>query len=131
MLRMPTGSVRLLYGGQSTEERADAISLLGPGCQDRPAALVGIAKTGGLGLDLSGASTTVYVSNDYSLMVRQQSEARVLGPNQKRPCAYFDFAATGPAGQQTVDHLVLKALRRKDDLAGWGAARWAQELRGE
>jgi hypothetical protein len=131
MLRMPTGAVRLLYGGQTTEERAEAIALLGPGCADRPAALVGIAKTGGLGLDLSGASTTVFISNEYSLMVRDQASARVLGPNQKRPCAYFDLVATGPAGQKTVDHAVLKALRGKADLAGWGAARWAAELREE
>ena len=105
--------------------------MLGPGCPDKPAALVGTAKTGGLGLDLSGASTTVYVSNDYSLLVRQQSAARVLGPNQKRPCAYYDFVATGPAGQKTVDHMVLKALRGKDSLAEWGAARWAAELKEE
>lgn len=105
--------------------------MLGPGCQDRPAALVGTAKTGGLGLDLSGASTTVYASNDYSLMTRTQSAARVLGPNQKRPCAYFDIVATGPAGQKTVDHTVLKSLHGKEDLAGWGAARWAAALKEE
>jgi SNF2 family DNA or RNA helicase len=130
-LRMPSGSVRLLYGGQTPEERSEAIALLGPGCIDRPAALVGIAKTGGLGLDLSGASTTFYVSNDYSLMTREQSAARVLGPNQKRPCAYYDLVATGPNGQKTVDHAVLKALREKDDLASFGAARWAAVLKEE
>jgi len=129
--RLGVDAVKLLYGGQSPEERSEAIRLLGPGCPDLPAALVGIARTGGLGLDLSGASTTVYVSNEYSLMVRQQSAARPLGPNQKRPCAYFDFVATGPQGQKTVDHTVIKSLRGKEDLAGWGASRWAQELRGE
>lgn len=122
---------RLLYGGQTPEERTEALTLLGPGCVDQPAALVGIARTGGMGLDLSGASTTVYVSNDYSLMVRQQSEARPQGPNQTRPCAYFDFVCTGPEGQRTVDHTVLKALRGKEDLAAWGAMAWAESLRAD
>lgn len=122
---------RLLYGGQTPEERTEAVRLLGPGCEDRAANLVGIARTGGLGLDLSGASTTGYVSNDYSFIVREQSEARPLGPNQKWPCAYFDWVATGPDGQRTVDHTVLKALRGKEDLASWGATAWAAALREE
>lgn len=122
---------RLLYGGQTPEERTAALRLLGPGCEDRAASLVGIARTGGLGLDLSGASTTVYVSNDYSNVVREQSAARTQGPNQKHPCAYFDLVATGPAGQKTVDHTVLKALRGKEDLASWGSAAWAAALREE
>ena len=84
-------------------------------------------------LDFSNLApgTTVHVSNEYSLLARQQADARPLGPNQKRPCAYFDFACTGPAGQRTVDHVALKALRGKEDLASWGAARWAQALREE
>lgn len=123
--RVPT---RLLYGDQTPDERAEAVQFLGPGSPERAAALVGIAKTGGIGLDLSGASTTAYVSNEYSHVVRAQADARVLGPNQRRPCAYFDFVATGPEGQKTVDHAVLRALQKKEDLATWGAARWAAEL---
>jgi non-specific serine/threonine protein kinase len=127
----PRGETALLYGGQDEDERAAAIALLAPGSPDRAANLVGIERTGGMGLDLSGASTTVHVSSDYSLMSREQADARPLGPNQKRPCAYFDFVATGPKGEKTVDHVVAKALRNKEDLAAWGGARWAAELEAE
>jgi hypothetical protein len=61
-------------------------------------------------------------------MWRQQADARPLGPNQKEPCAYFDFVATGPKGEKTVDHVVVKALRGKEDLASWGGDRWARAL---
>ncbi len=127
----PRGETALLYGGQDEEVRAAAIALLGPRCEDRAANLVGIERTGGMGLDLSGASTTVHVSSDYSLMSRQQADARVLGPNQKHACAYFDFVATGPKGEKTLDHVVVKALRAKENLAAWGAERWARELEEE
>lgn len=120
-----------LYGGQSEEETDAALRLVGPRCEDRAAALVGIPATGGVGLNLAGASTTSYLSNDFSLITRTQSEFRVQGLEQKRPCAYFDFVATGPDGQKTVDHVAVKALRGKDDLANWGAARWARAIEEE
>lgn len=122
----------LLYGSQRADDRKRALHLLhpqtaGPG----PAIVVGTARTGGFGLNFAAASTMVYVSSDYSLVTRRQSSARILGPDQKRPAAYFDVVATGPDGQRTVDHAVLKALRKKEDVASWTAGQWARVLKEE
>ena len=125
----PVCATRLLYGSQKPEERSAALALLGPGCdRTKPAALVGVARTGGMGLDLSGAATVVFVSNEYSLLVREQAEARPLGPNQLEACAYFDVVAQGPKGQRTIDHAVLEAHHTKQDLAAWTAREWVKAL---
>jgi hypothetical protein len=39
--------------------------------------------------------------------------------------------ATGPQGQRTVDHLIMKALREKADVANWTASAWIRALREE
>lgn len=122
----------LLYGGQHQDERTRALRLLSPSTTVAgPVVVVGTAKTGGFGLNFAAASTMVYVSNDYSLVTRRQSSARILGPDQKRPAAYFDVVATGPDGQKTVDHSVLKALRKKEDVSSWTAGDWARALMEE
>jgi hypothetical protein len=71
------------------------------------------------------------VSNDFSLFTRQQSEDRTHRPGQHHPAAYHDIVAEGPRGQKTVDHVVLKALREKLDIATWTSAAWVRALREE
>lgn len=131
-LRASVGSTALLYGGQHADERKRALRLLHPRTAPATAvAVIGTARTGGFGLNFAAASTMVYVSSDYSLVTRRQSSARILGPDQKVPAAYFDVVATGPDGQRTVDHAVLKALRKKVDVATWTAGDWARVLKEE
>ncbi len=122
----------LLYGEQRPADRDRAIKLLNPHTSPAgPVVVVGTAKTGGFGLNFAAASTMIYCSNDYSLVTRRQSGARILGPDQKRPASYFDVVATGPAGEKTVDHTVMRALRRKEDIAAWTVGQWAQALKEE
>jgi hypothetical protein len=127
-------NVDLLVGGQNEADRASAVSLLAPagvwrGSRVRGAsALVGTERTGGMGLDFSGASCAVHVSNGYSRMMRLQADARILGPHQGGTAAYFDVVAEGPAGQKTIDHVVLSALRDKRDLASITAREWGEIL---
>jgi SNF2 family DNA or RNA helicase len=116
-----------LYGNQSVDERKEAIALFSRPDEDpnsSPAMLVAQPQAGGFGLNLVAADTVVYLSNDFNLATRLQSEDRVHRPGQTRHVLYVDIIATGPAGQRTVDHEVVKALRNKADLARWTASAW-------
>jgi len=117
-----------LYGGQTAAERETAISVfstVGGG----PALLAAQPQAGGYGLNLVAADTVVYISNDFNLATRLQSEDRVHRPGQTRSVLYLDIIATGPAGQKTVDHEVVKALRRKEDLARWTTNAWREAIK--
>jgi uncharacterized membrane protein len=98
---------------------------------DAAVVVVGTARTGGFALNLAAASTIMYVSNDWSRVVREQSGARILGPDQRYPAAYFDVVAEGPDGQKTVDHVVLKALRDKKNVASLTAVEWRNTLESD
>lgn len=116
-----------IYGGQSKAEREDAIR----GFQERmaiPAIMIAQPHAGGFGLNLQVATEAIYLSNDYSLGVRLQSEDRCHRPGQTSNVLYTDVIAVGPKGQQTIDHLITKALRSKEDLSRMTCARWRREL---
>jgi SNF2 family DNA or RNA helicase len=123
-------TVGRLWGGQKPQERLDVLRLLDPRTAPAgPVLVVGVPKTGAFGLNLTAAHTVMYISNDYSLMVRAQSEDRVHRPGQRHVVSYYDVVATGPQGQKTVDHTVLKALVEKQNLATWTTSAWLAELR--
>lgn len=82
-----------------------------------------------MGLNLTAAHTVVYLSNDYSLKTRLQSEDRVHRPGQRNVVSYFDVIAVGPNGQRTIDAAIVKALRDKNDLASWTTGAWVAALR--
>ena len=126
-------TVGKLWGGSSTADREATLSLLHPHSAkaDEAAIVVGTQSTGCMGITLAAAATEVYVSNDFSLNVRVQSEDRNHRPGQTRPVSYFDVVATGPDGQKTIDHLVLKALRKKQNLADLTASAWVDALQQE
>lgn len=119
-----------LYGGQPKHDRELAVKTFSvPGGSRR--VLVAQPHAGGHGLNLIAADQCVYLSNDFSLGIRLQSEDRCHRPGQVNPVTYVDCLATGPQGQHTVDHAVLKALRSKEELARWTTARWRKELNNE
>jgi SNF2 family DNA or RNA helicase len=121
-----------IRGSQKREAREAAIQLLDPRTTPSgPVIVGGIPKSGGMGLNLVASHDAVYMSNDYNLMTRKQSEDRIHRSGQVRACSYFDIVATGPKGQKTVDHLILKALRDKDNLATWTTSAWVHALTEE
>ena len=122
--------VGVLWGASSPEERRHALRLLHPSTAPAGAAVVvGTPQTGAMGITLAAASNVVYLNNAYSLNIRQQSEDRTHRPGQTRAVSYFDVLAEGPAGQRTIDHIVLKALREKRELADWTASAWLEALK--
>ncbi len=125
--KVPLG---VIWGGQKKQEREGALQLLDPRTAPvGPGLVVGTPASGSMGLNLTAAWTVVYLSNDYSLKTRLQSEDRVHRPGQEHPVSYFDVVATGPEGQQTVDHAVIEALRKKEEVAKFTVSAWLAILK--
>jgi SNF2 family DNA or RNA helicase len=122
-----------IWGGQSKLERQDATRLLHPDFspQDRPVVVVGIPSAGGMGLNLSASHTVVNLSHGTNLKDSLQSDDRVHRPPQRFPVSYIDLVATGPKGQRTIDHVIIRGLRGKEDLATWTCSAWKTALNEE
>lgn len=73
---------------------------------------IGQIATAGLGITLTAASTMVFYSLDYSMSNFEQAKARIHRTGQKENCTYIYLIA-----KNTVDEKVLKALKKKYDLA--------------
>jgi hypothetical protein len=128
----PKVQIGAIWGGQKGTERSESISLLDPRhAPAGPAFVVGTVQTGAMGLNLAAAHDVVYLSNDWSARIRSQSEERVHRPGQTFPVSYFEILATGPKGQKTVDHQILKALQRKGEDARLTMAEWSDMLKEE
>lgn len=117
-----------LRGGQTKDERRKAKEFLAPGSDPRPGCVVGNQKAGGASLNFAAANIAVYLSNGPALIERTQSIGRIERPGATQPMLIVDVLAAGPKGQKTVDHMILKALRAKDDMARWTVEQWRQIL---
>jgi SNF2 family DNA or RNA helicase len=119
-----------IWGSQKKDERAAALRLLNPKTAPKGSVLLaGTTQTGMMGLDLQATHTVAYSSHDYRRLVRKQSEDRAHRSGQTHPVSYFDCVATGPDGQRTIDHLILKSLRQKEDTANWTTSQWVSALK--
>lgn len=120
-----------IFGGQKTIEREEAVREFTGGALKGPVILIGQEQAGGMGLNLTKAHYVVYMSNGYSLMYRQQSEDRCHRQGQLNKVTYFDMIAVGPNGQPTIDRIIYRALRRKEDLAKLTTDQWRALLTEE
>lgn len=97
-------------GGVAISQRGERVQRFNvdPGCR----VFLGQPQAAGLGLDLSAASTMVFMTNDLDRSVRLQAEARIVGPNQKsKQVTYIDLVCRG-----TWDVSALRLLKKKGDL---------------
>lgn len=118
-----------IYGGQKQSERDFAVHYFSTSSNDKARfVLVAQPHAGGHGLNLIAATEVIYLSNDWSLGIRLQSEDRCHRPGQKHPVTYIDVLATGPKGQRTIDWTVYQALIKKQELAHLTASAWRQKL---
>jgi SNF2 family DNA or RNA helicase len=130
-----SGKVRYtfeLYGGQAKIERDIAVKYFSDNAlTDYGGAtyvLIAQPHAGGHGLNLVAASEAIYLSNDFALGMRLQSEDRCHRPGQVNQVTYIDVLATGPKGQHTIDHVIFKALREKKNVADLTCQEWRKEL---
>jgi SNF2 family DNA or RNA helicase len=79
---------------------------------DKLKALVMTGSTGGTGLTLNESNNMIFYSNSWSATDRLQSEDRIHRIGQTEKCTYHDITVKGK-----VDHMILKALRSKSNLA--------------
>lgn len=126
--KWPDVTVGRIEGGQKEAERRATVQAFQKADDTTPMVLFGNPQAGGLGLTLTAAHHVIYASNDYNLVTRLQSEDRVHRPGQHHPVLYTDVIATGPDGQKTIDHVIVNALRKKQDLASWTTDVWRREL---
>ena len=75
-------------------------------------AFVGTASSGGIGLTLTAAETTIYYSNSFSLDERLQSEDRNHRIGTVSHIRYVDLIALS-----TIDERIVAALQAKEDVA--------------
>jgi SNF2 family DNA or RNA helicase len=130
---IPHCNVLRIYGGMKRIVREDTVHQFNSTANSSPTVLLAQPRAGGLGLNLqANCAWAVYISNDYSLLTRQQSEDRIHRAGQKASVVnYLDLIATGPQGQKTIDHAVRKALMQKDEFAVKTTAYWRDVLRPE
>lgn len=128
------GCVQELYGGQKATARTLAVQVFSDTSKldgGKRKILIAQPHAGGHGLNLVAASEAIYLSNDFALGIRLQSEDRMHRPGQNNPCLYIDVLATGPSGQKTIDHVIFKALHDKKSVADLTTAEWRKELENE
>ena len=128
----PQFAMGVMMGGQSSDDRTAAMKLLHPDTTPGgPVFVGGIYGTGSFGLNFTAAHTSINCSFDYSLGRNLQAKDRVYGPGQTQPVAYFDIVATGPAGQKTIDHVIVAARLRNENIADFTTAGWVKLLTDE
>ncbi len=103
-------SVVTYYGPTTEDQRADALTRFksDAGCRF----FVGTPSTGGRGLTLIEASTTIYYSNGYNLEHRLQSEDRNHRIGQKNTVTVIDIICL-----KSVDERIVQLLKAKKNLA--------------
>lgn len=105
------GSTVTYYGGTNRDERNRGRRDF----QNNPEGakfFVGQPQAGGMGLQLTAASTVVYYSNTHNLEDRLQSQDRAHRIGQTKAVTYIDLVAKG-----TMDVRLIAALRAKKTLA--------------
>jgi len=100
----------LFYGATDKKARQEYVNEFNKGVE--PSVFVGQIQTGGMGINLIGAHHCIYYSNSYSLQDRLQSEDRLHRIGQRNEVVYIDLIGKG-----TVDEAVVKALKKKKDMA--------------
>lgn len=136
-VRFPTAQLgciagKPMLGKSKKEERDEALRLLNPRTAPEGFVVVGgTYGTGSLGLNLTACHTMVKLSYDYSYWKDVQTDARIDRPGQVHPVSQFNIAAVGPKGQKTIDHVILRAVRDKADIASWTTGAWVRALQDD
>ncbi|KKN32606.1 hypothetical protein LCGC14_0812290 [marine sediment metagenome] len=117
-----------LCGGQTLQDRKAGIREFTSPRLKGPVAMVGQPQAGGFGLNFTSCHTVIYMSNDFNLLTRKQSEDRVHRKGQQKAVLYVDILARGPKGQKTIDHKIRRVLQKKEEIATWTIDRWRKLL---
>jgi hypothetical protein len=96
-----------------------------------PVAVTCTPGSGSTGLDFAAGSHVIWQSRGTSLRQWIQASERVHRGGQVNRVWSADVVATGPKGQKTIDHTLIRSMRRKDDAAAWTCAAWVTAIKKE
>lgn len=99
-----------IYGAIRKEDRGEIVRQF----QEDPNTVIFIGQidTAGTGITLTAADTCVYYSKTYNYATYEQSLSRIHRIGQRNTCTYIDLVV-----ERTVDEMITKALRKKEDMA--------------
>lgn len=80
------------------------------------------------GVSYAKADTEVFLSQDYNRVSRAQSEERVQGVGIRRSTSVVDVFVTGPNGERTIVHDILRSMREKEEVARRTVEAWRRAL---
>lgn len=80
------------------------------------------------GVSFAKADTEVFLSQDYNRVSRAQSEERVQGVGIRRSTSVVDVLVTGPQGERTIVHDILRSLRDKEEIARRTVSAWRKAI---
>jgi hypothetical protein len=104
-------------------------NILHPGSSfEGPGVMVCQRQAAQYGVSFAKADTNVFLSQDYSLIGRRQSEKRIEAPGVRKVSYHVDVVVTGPRGERTVTHDIRRVLLKKEDVALRTLAGWKQAL---
>ena len=108
--KFPEDRAVSIYGAVSVPDRDKAVVDFQTDKYTR--FMVGNPATGGLGLNLTAATTVIYFSNSYDLTLREQSEDRAHRKGQTKSVTYIDLIMQG-----TIDEFIIRALNKKKSMS--------------
>ena len=108
-----------IYGAVKKEDRGDIVKQF----QEDPGTvlMIGQIDTAGTGITLTAANTCVYYSKTYNYATYEQSLSRIHRIGQRNTCTYIDLVI-----ENTVDEMITRALRKKEDLAKTIVDNWRE-----
>lgn len=110
-----------IYGAIKKEDRGAVVEQF----QKDPNTVlfIGQIDTAGTGITLTAADTCVYYSKTYNYATYEQSLSRIHRIGQRNTCTYIDLVVS-----HSVDEMITKALRKKEDLATKIVDNWREIL---
>lgn len=112
-----------IYGDIPKEQRGPIVERFQT--DQSTAVFIGQIDTAGTGITLTAADTAVYYSVNFNYATYSQSLSRIHRISQRNACTYIHIIA-----EKTIDTMVLKALRKKEDLAKTVVDNWRNLLGG-
>jgi hypothetical protein len=121
-----------IFGSPVKVEREAAMRLLDPAsAPEGPVIVGGTYGTGSLGLNFTACHNVHNLSFDATYWKYVQSAARVDRPGQTHEISTTDYVAVGPQGQRTIDHAIVLAKQRNEDINTWTMSAWIEALTEE
>lgn len=88
-------------------------------------------QTAQYGNNFSRARTSIFLSQDYNRITRSQAGDRVQADGAGATTLELDVIVTGPKGQKTVVHDIIRCVRELEDAEKRTAADWKKVLTTE